>query len=151
MSLSIEITGGQMLIDAGDLALLGDRSVYLGVNGYAYFSVWPTGPVTVHSFVMGGARAGYHIDHINGVKLDNRRSNLRFATLQANQVNRKNLNRNNSSGARGVTVREGTRNPYIAQLMVDGRQLYLGSFCTLELAIGARRAAELEHFGQVCP
>ncbi len=55
------------------------------------------------------------------------------------------------SGVRGVTVRRSGPNPYVAQIMVDRKVHYLGSFNTLESAVAARQAAELEHWGELCP
>jgi hypothetical protein len=143
--------GIRVQIDQQDLDRLGPRSIYVGSNVYAYFGTWRDGAVTLHSFVMGGSKAGFHIDHINGDKLDNRKANLRFASHQKNQVNRKSKNFNNTSGARGVTVREGTRNPFIAQLYAGGKNVYLGSHATLEAAVRARRSAEIRYFGEECP
>lgn len=139
--------------DPDVLETLQGRSLYLGANGYVYFSTHRTGPVTLHSYVMGGARPGLHIDHVNGNKLDNRRANLRFVTPQGNQVNRKRLNRNNTSGVRGVGYRPhlSARNPWLAQIMVNRRSIYLGVFATAEEAIAARRRAELEYFKEPCP
>ena len=150
-SVMLELSGGTVILDEQDLLRLDGRTVYMGSNGYAYFSTNATGPITLHSFVMGGSLPGLHIDHINGNRLDNRRANLRFTSAQVNQVNRKRLNRNNHSGVRGVTVRTGARNPYIAQITVNRRNLYLGSYPTLEEARSARRVAEFEHYGEVCP
>jgi len=41
----------------------------------------------IHAFVIGKARKGYEIDHINRDKLNNTRENLRFATLNENRSN----------------------------------------------------------------
>jgi hypothetical protein len=148
---TIELEGGTVLLDDDELERLEGRSVYLGSNGYAYFSKNATGPITLHSFVMGGATPGMHIDHANGNPLDNRKSNLRVVTAQANQVNRKRLSRANTSGRRGVTVRRGAKNPYIAQITVLRKTIYLGSFPDLEEAVAARKKAELEYYGEECP
>ncbi len=48
-----------------------------------------------------GYSRGKQIDHINGDRLDNRRHNLRFVTLQQNLANRK-VFKNNKSGFKGV-------------------------------------------------
>ena|ERR1035438_1753177 len=143
-----------VLVDDEDVERIAALTVYIGTNGYAYFSIWSNGasrPDTLHSFIMGGARKGFHIDHINGDKLDNRKENLRFTSPSRNQVNRHKLNKNSGSGVRGVTKRSSGPNPFIAQIMVNRRMKYLGSFPTLESARIARKSAELSLYGEVCP
>jgi hypothetical protein len=138
------------MIDEADWPAVEPLTLYRSSNGYVYYSVWQDGrsqPYTLHAFLM-DAPAGSHIDHINGDKLDNRRANLRVTTPQINQLNRKALNRNNQSGVRGVG-RLGSR--WRAQITVNRKNHHLGMFATMEEAIAARRAAELEHYGELCP
>jgi hypothetical protein len=142
------------VIDEADWPAVEGLTVYRGNNGYAYFSKWENGksmPRTLHGFLMNPPK-GSHVDHINGNKLDNRRENLRVVTPQRNQVNRKRPNRNNTSGVRGVSwCRESLHNPWKAQITAGGQNYHLGLFPTIEEALEARRAAELEHFGEFCP
>ena len=70
------------------------------------------------------------IDHINGDFLDNRIENLREATQAQNMYNRK-LGSNNKSGVKGVYR---GRNKWRAQITVDGRIKYLGSYDSLSEA-----------------
>jgi len=152
----LDLKGGTVLIDEADWPLVGPLTVYVGTNGYAYFSVWEddgrSWPTTLHSFLMGGARPGHHIDHRNGNPLDNRRSNLRFVSYQQNGVNRHRLNRNNRSGIRGVQRTSlSASKPWRAQITVNRKNLHLGLFATEREAVDARRTAELEHYGEVCP
>lgn len=148
----LEVKGGVILIDQDDLDRLAGRSIYVGSNGYAYYSTWADGPLTIHGFVMGPTPRGKHIDHINGDKLDNRKSNLRVVTPQINQVNRKKLSKANKSGVRGVDRYSMTsKNPWRAQITVNHRNIYLGLYPTIEAATAARRAAEVEYFGEECP
>lgn len=146
-AVTISLPGGDVVIDRDDLPLLEGRAVYIGKNGYPHVSIKQKA-TTVHSIIMGGTRKGAHIDHRNHNKLDCRRSNLRFVTPQINQVNRARLNTNNTSGARGV-VKRGSR--WIAQITVKRACVYLGSFVAFEQAVTARRAAEIEHYGEACP
>jgi len=141
------------LVDSDlDTSSLG--ALYLGSNGYVYYSRWANGasqPYLFHRWVV-DAPPGSVVDHINGDKLDNRRANLRIVTNQLNQVNRKRLNMNNTSGHRGVRRSNASRkNPWLAQIMVNRRAIYLGLFPTVEAAVAARAAAEMEHWGELCP
>lgn len=66
-----------------------------------------------------------HVDHINGIKNDNRWCNLREATPAQNMVNRTATKRS-SLGVKGVTYRAGLKNYQV--------NLSLGSYKTLEEA-----------------
>lgn len=131
------------------------HDVYVS-SGYAFFSTSKTGPVQVHRFLVGDEippDGVFHVDHINGDRLDNRRSNLRVVSPQVNQINRKHLNRNNTSGHRGVSrhPRKGAAKTWRASITVNGKHLHLGVFATLEEAVAVRRAAERVHFPEECP
>lgn len=86
------------------------------------------------------------IDHINKDKQDNRINNLRDVTTAENQRNRK-LMVTNKSGACGVHKLNKRYSALVwsAVIMVDKKQIYLGSFRTKEQAIKARKAAERKH------
>lgn len=142
--------GYQAVIDEADWPAVSKLTLYRGTNGYVYFSVWKDGkshPRTLHGLLTRPPR-GSHTDHINGDKLDNRRGNLRVVTPSRNQVNRKRLNRNNTSGVRGVARAFGK---WRAQITVNRKNHHLGLFASKEEAIAARREAELEHYGEFCP
>lgn len=145
--------GHQTIVDEDDWQRVRELTLYRGSNGYVYFSTWQAGrshPQTLHGLLVCPPK-GAHVDHINGDKLDNRRSNLRVVTPQRNQINRRRVNRNNTSGVRGVTRRGSVRNPWVAQIAVDRQNIYLGSYPTVGEAAVARRKAELLHFGELCP
>lgn len=75
------------------------------------------------------------IDHINGIKNDNRISNLREVNHSGNQHNRWLPNKTNKLGFVGVyekKVYKGKR--YCAQIRVDGKKINLGYFESPELA-----------------
>jgi hypothetical protein len=83
---------------------------------------------------------GFHTDHINHNKLDNRKSNLRTATSSQNGINRKGLQTNNKSGHNGVSW---YANAWNAEIKLHQKKIWLGRFKTLKDAISARKKAEL--------
>lgn len=83
---------------------------------------------------------GEEIDHINGVKHDNRAVNLRKVKHRANQRNHP-IRKNNTSGVTGVTFEKRT-NKWDARIVVDGVSVFLGAFSSLEDAALARKKAE---------
>jgi hypothetical protein len=82
------------------------------------------------------------IDHINGVRTDNRLANLRSVSSSVNNRN-KCLPRNNKSGRMGVRWAARDRR-WCAVIRVDGKDRYLGNYTSKEAAIAARAAAEVE-------
>jgi hypothetical protein len=85
---------------------------------------------------------GFCVDHIDGNPLNNALTNLRVVTFGQNGHNRKRLNANNTSGASGVIKK---RAKFAAQIMVNRKGIYLGSFDTFEQAKNAREAANVSH------
>ena len=71
------------------------------------------------------------IDHVNGVKSDNRIENLRLVTPSENSQNQRSAHKSNATGMLGVHFRP-ERNRYQTSIMVDGRLIYLGIFMTAE-------------------
>lgn len=82
------------------------------------------------------------LDHINGVRSDNRWTNLRRATPSENGHNRNNRIRvDNTSGHRGVSWRKDRQKWYV-RIEVHGTVQRLGCFTNKADAIAVRRAAE---------
>lgn len=79
------------------------------------------------------------IDHVNGVRDDNRIENLRAVSVVGNQQNQ-HMRIDNTSGATGVHMESGV---WIAKIRVLGKRVNLGRFKSVEEAAAARRAAEL--------
>ena len=86
---------------------------------------------------MGSWPVGFYVDHVNEPRSDNRIANLRLANPSQNQWNR-GLSKNNVTGRKGVTIR-GAR--FVSQIEIANKQVYLGSFATLEEAFNAYCAA----------
>jgi hypothetical protein len=77
-----------------------------------------------------GAQPPHFLDHEDGDATNNRFSNLRPATRQENNRNRK-VHRNNSTGFRGVTLCKDT-GKYRARAGIGGKKVMLGRFATPE-------------------
>jgi hypothetical protein len=90
--------------------------------------------------------AGYgdaeQIDHKDGNRLNNTRSNLRPATNQQNQMNMRVVLA--SSGVKGVYAN--TNGRWHARLTINGRTLNFGTYDTIAEARLARREAERKHY-----
>lgn len=86
------------------------------------------------------------VDHINGDGLDNRRCNLRLCSRSENMANQE-IGIGNTSGRKGVTWHKRDA-VWQAQLKVNGKMLYLGSFPDLDQAKAAYDRAAREAFGQ---
>lgn len=87
-------------------------------------------------FLSHGVWPPHQIDHINGIKNDDRLINLRVATPSENSRNRK--TRGNETGVKGVQF---TKNRYIASVMVKGVYHYVGCFIDLNTAEAAVKSA----------
>lgn len=83
------------------------------------------------------------IDHINGIRTDNRISNLRVVSCQENSRNQF-MQKNNTSGVTGVSWCT-YAGMWRAQISIDGRNKSLGYYSTLEAATEARAEASRQH------
>lgn len=107
--------------------------------------------VYMHREVLGLSHGdGIKVDHKNRNTLDNCRENLRIVSTNQNALNSK-LYRTNTSGYRGVYRNKRRGKPWIAAIMVNYRNISLGSFATIEEAAKVRREAEAKHFGEFSP
>lgn len=85
------------------------------------------------------------IDHINGIRNDNRICNLREATFAQNSQNCV-VRRSNKYGLRGV-AKQTCSNRYASTIRVNGKSLHLGTFKTPEEAHQTYLKAVLKHHG----
>ncbi len=126
---------GFALVDDDAPTEIVDGRWYLSHHGYA---VGVGGRARMHRVVLGVTDPCVQVDHINGDRLDNRRSNLREATAAENAQNRV-AGFGGSSRYRGVAW-HGQRGRWGAYAKVARRRVYIGLFDTEEQA--ARAAAE---------
>ena len=96
----------------------------------------------LHRFIMGNTSGV--VDHINGNALDNRKSNLRVVSVSQNIRNRRTTKKKRF---KGVSF-SAERNKWVAQLMKDRRQVYIGRFNSeIEAALAYDETARRE-FGE---
>ena len=100
--------------------------------------------ILMHRSIL-SATPGTEVDHINGNRLDNRRSNLRFATSSQNHANQK-LSSKNTTGAKGVSFNRKSGR-YYAEIHLNHRKKFLGSFSSIASASAAYDAAARLYFG----
>lgn len=84
------------------------------------------------------------VDHINGIRTDNRWSNLRPATQKQQTANRR---ARASSGVKGVSWQKHA-SKWRSSIMVEGKSVHLGYFASKDEAGAAYFAAAREHFGE---
>lgn len=104
--------------------------------------------VKMHRHIMqlkGYDISGKVIDHINHDTLDNTKGNLRVCTHSQNLMNAK-MPRRNTSGFRGVTLIQSKY--WIAQININRKQTYLGSFKSKEDAYEAYISAREKYYGE---
>jgi hypothetical protein len=146
---TIPLTRGAVaIVDDRLYTSLSKNKWYLGSDGYAVRNDYSNGrdkPIKfrMHRVVL-GLKKGQICDHKNGNRLDNRRSNLRQANDAQNRVNAK-LNRNNTTGCKGVYLQHGK---FRVRIGVAGKILHVGMFADAIKARAARVKAEKHHFGE---
>ena len=95
-------------------------------------------------FYMTGEWPKLDIDHINGVKHDNRFANLRDVESIINSQNEVRPRKNDPTGLMGVWFRK-DRNKFVAAVRVKKKTFRLGSFSTPEEAHRAYLEGKRKH------
>lgn len=122
--------GTEVMFDKEDYDLIKDWTWYKDGHGYVVSHKAKNNVrtcVKMHMLVM-GSDGSMDVDHIFGNKLDNRKSQLRFATRAENTRNQ-GLRKNNTSGCKGVSWHK-NRKTWVAE--IQGK--YIGSSDSLEEA-----------------
>lgn len=133
-------SGLVMLVDAQDAPLARRYAWRVNAGGYASRNAHGDDgrqhTELFHRTIVGAPRDAY-VDHINWDKLDNRRCNLRLVTKSQNGQNRRAAQPSSQTGIRGV---QKCRDRYRARLKVMGKEIWLGTYLSLEEA--SRAVAE---------
>lgn len=101
-------------------------------------------------FYVNGTWPTDQIDHINGVKDDNRIANLRVCSTSTNCTNQHGPRTNNKVGFQGVH-RITKTGRYRAACMLNGNKHHLGVFATAEEAFAAYTAFKAPHLPERKP
>jgi len=139
-------TRGHALVDDTDYEML---SLYVWClnDGYACTNLKTKGKyvsVRMHRMIMGYPAS--KIDHINGNRSDNRRSNLRLCSHRENLRNR-GATKANTTGYKGVHLRKDT-GKFQAHIKANGKRKSLGCFQTAKEAAQAYNEAAKKYFGE---
>tara|TARA_R110000823_G_scaffold304898_1_gene426691 strand:+ start:708 stop:1247 length:540 start_codon:yes stop_codon:yes gene_type:complete len=135
-------------VNSGTVGLAGAIAGYLRPDEYVTISV-KGDTYSAHRLAwiyMTGEPPKECIDHINHVKNDNRFCNLREATNKENTRSAV-MAKNNTSGRKGVVWHK-VGKKYQAQIMVNGKQMWLGLFDDIEEASAAYETKAKELFGE---
>ena len=105
----------------------------------------------LHRLILGALAESREVDHINGNRLDNRRSNLRPATRSQNAANQARRS-DNRSGFKGVgyASRQAGSKKWRARVHRNGKQVWVAYFATPEEAAKAYDAKASEVHGEFC-
>ena len=140
--------GDRFLVDEEDYDLVLQHKWHLN-SGYVARYYGLVGKVRkqmyLHIEIM-GKKDGCEIDHINMDRLDNRKSNLRFATRSQNMLNKKPRN-NVSSKYRGVSWHKYTAK-WIVHIAINRKNTHIGLFENEEEAALAYNAKAIEFHGE---
>lgn len=98
----------------------------------------------LHHLVIGKPEKGLVVDHINGNPLDNRRSNLRFATIQQNSWNRR---KKPTRKYRNITKRKISGNWYV-RIVKGGVIHYIGEIKSEKEAVDIYNKLALRLYGE---
>lgn len=132
-----------VIIDIDDFENVSKYKWNINSNGYCRCSDLK---IDLHRFILNlkSFEKNEYVDHINGDRLDNRKSNLRIVTNQQNQFNSHNDGYGNNV-RKGVSFRK-DRNKWRAYITINGKQITLGLYKTEQEAIDARIKAEEKYF-----
>ena len=119
------------MVDLIDLPLVEGKNWCKTSHGYACRNARVGGVFKqeyLHRLILGGEE---YVDHINGNRLDDRRSNIRHCTQSQNMLNQKPQTQSKS----GIKNIYQIGRKWQVRVMVGGRRVYGGKFIDLDDAV----------------
>jgi hypothetical protein len=132
------------MIDLESIELVKDKKWHLTSHGYIACK-GKKGTFYLHRLVMNEFGLS-HIDHKDGNKLDNRKSNLRLCSMSSNIANTK-VRKNSKTGVKGVHPFKGGQK-FAAQITKNGKTFHLGVFDSVIKAKAVYDQKAIELFGE---
>jgi len=129
-TLNYLVANGATQLDSEDLVTWGHYTAYINNYGYVCLYLGKQKKKLLHRLLMGEPLLD--VDHVNRIRTDNRRRNLRVASRTHNLINSK-LAPTNTTGYKGVCWVP-ARNKFKASISIDNKSQHLGYFDTAEKA-----------------
>lgn len=122
----IQLTQGKVaLVDDEDYERLKDYSWCLSSEGYAYGSINKKREY-MHRIIM-NAPKGIDVDHINRIRTDNRKENLRLCSRSENRMNSTKRDILATSKYKGVYLNKKTLR-WCALIKINKKGIHIGTF-----------------------
>lgn len=143
-----------VLYDAEDTDLVNAYSWGIHTGGYVLGNLKGVGArrakkIYMHRLILNVPK-GVYVDHINAIRTDNRRANLRMVTASLNMLNQNNKRRkDNTHGFRGISLHKRS-GLWQARLSMSRKRIELGYYTTPEEASAAYQKAVMGFLPAQC-
>lgn len=133
-----------VFIDTNDYEHVKYEGLHINYGGYVSFNKKKNGNNLLHRYLLDMQDTSMHVDHINNVKTDCRRKNLRIVTPKENAQNRS-KKPNATSKYFGVSFKK-QDSRFISRLYINGESLFTKSFKSEEDAARHRDLCVFKHY-----
>lgn len=142
-------TNSKFYFDMEDYETIKEHCWFEHIRGDGYHELVTKDRKTKKNVSMHAILGCKHYDHKDRNTLNNRKCNLRKATVIENNRN-KSISKNNTSGIIGVSFNKES-GMWHAQIGINKSKIHLGLFADKTDAIVARLKAEQKYFGEFAP